>query len=230
MKIGIIVAMGKELELLLPHIDGRREVELPGGQTLHTGTMNGGRHEIAAMQSGIGKVNAALGTALLIDTFHPELVINTGVAGGTGSDARVMDVVVGTNVAYHDVWCGPCAERGQIQGMPHFFEGAAQIVGLPVLDTFPRLHKGLIASGDQFVDNAADLAKIIALYPDVKAVDMESAAMAQTCHIKGVPFTSIRVVSDTPGKEEDNTGQYLDFWTAAPQATFDTLNAIIGAL
>jgi adenosylhomocysteine nucleosidase len=64
----------------------------------------------------------------------------------------------------------------------------------------------------------------------VKAVDMESAAMAHTCYVKGVPFVSIRVVSDTPGKEDDNTGQYLDFWTDAPQATFDTLQTIIKAL
>jgi adenosylhomocysteine nucleosidase len=182
------------------------------------------------MQSGIGKVNAALGVAMLIDTFKPDIVINTGVAGGTGSDARVMDVVVGEKVAYHDVWCGPCAERGQIQGLPHFFEGAKAVLDLPVLNSIKRLHRGLIASGDQFVDNAADLAKIVALYPDVKAVDMESAAMAHTCYVKGVPFVSIRVVSDTPGKEDDNTGQYLDFWTDAPQATFDTLQTIINAL
>ena len=230
MKIGIIVAMGKELDLLLPHIEGRREERLPSGQTIHTGTMAGGRHTVAAMQSGIGTVNAALGVATLIDSFNPDMVINTGVAGGTGSDARVMDVVIGDRTAYHDVWCGPCAERGQIQGLPRFFEGDPRVLGLKELDSIPRLHRGLIASGDQFVDNAADLAKITALYPDVKAVDMESAAMAQTCHIKGVPFTSIRVVSDTPGKEEDNTGQYLDFWTAAPQATFAALQTIVGAL
>lgn len=104
------------------------------------------------------------------------------------------------------------------------------MLGLEVLDSISRLHRGLIASGDQFVDNAADLAKITALYPDVKAVDMESAAMAHTCHIKGVPFASIRVVSDTPGKEEDNTGQYLDFSTDAPKATFATLQTIVNAL
>jgi adenosylhomocysteine nucleosidase len=230
MKIAVIVAMGKELNLLLPHIEGRRETTLPGGATLHLGSMADGRHEVAAMQSGIGKVNAALGVAMLIDTFKPDIVINTGVAGGTGSDARVMDVVVGEKVAYHDVWCGPCAERGQIQGLPHFFEGAKAVLDLPVLNSIKRLHRGLIASGDQFVDNAADLAKIVALYPDVKAVDMESAAMAHTCYVKGVPFVSIRVVSDTPGKEDDNTGQYLDFWTDAPQATFDTLQTIINAL
>lgn len=230
MKIGIIVAMGKELELLLPHIDGHTETVLPTGAVLHTGTMSGGRHSVAAMQSGIGKVNAALGTASLIDAFNPELVINTGVAGGTGSDAKVMDVVVGERTAYHDVWCGPCAERGQIQGMPLFFEGAPEVVNLPVLDTIPHLHRGLIASGDQFVDNAAELARIVELYPEVKAVDMESAAMAQTCRLKSVPFASIRVVSDTPGQEDDNTAQYLDFWTAAPKATFATLLKIIDSL
>lgn len=71
MKIGIIVAMGKELDLLLPHIEGHSQTVLPSGQTLHTGTMAGGRHSVAAMQSGIGKVNAALGTAALVDAFGP---------------------------------------------------------------------------------------------------------------------------------------------------------------
>lgn len=230
MNIGIIVAMEKELALLLPNIDNLQTTTLPSGTTIYTGTMAGGRHTVTAMQCGIGKVNAALGTAALIDAAHPDLIINTGVAGGTGSDADVLDVVVGTRVAYHDVWCGPCAPRGCVQGLPLYFEGATVVTAMPELDGIDRLHKGLIASGDQFIDNAADLERILAIFPDVKAVDMESAAIAHTCHIKKVPFVSIRVVSDTPGREADNTGQYLDFWTAAPKATFDTLLTIVNNL
>ena len=86
MNIGIIVAMGKEMELLLPLMSETQTSHIDG-YTFHSGTI--GRHNVTAMQCGIGKVNAALGCRALIDNFEPELIINTGVAGGTGSAAKV---------------------------------------------------------------------------------------------------------------------------------------------
>ncbi len=222
MNIGIIVAMQKELDLLLPLIDGCKSHDA-NGVTLHHGHLGG--HEVTLMQCGIGKVNAAIGAMTLIGESAPDLVINTGVAGGTGNGARILDVVVGEKVAYHDVWCGPCAERGRIQGMPRYFEAPRQVLASEAL--YRRgIVRGLIASGDMFVDNAADLARIKALYPDVKAVDMESAAIAQVCYVKEVPFVSIRVISDTPG-ESDNTAQYESFWNDAPRHTFRVLVALL---
>ena len=111
--------------------------------------------------------------------------------------------------------------------MPMYFEAPAEV--LAKIDESGHVKKGLIASGDQFVDNAGELARIKTLYHDVLAVDMESAAIAQVCHIKGVPFTSIRVVSDTPG-EADNTSQYQHFWDDAPLQTFHVLTQLIEAL
>lgn len=186
-----------------------------------------GGKSVAVMQCGIGKVNAAVGAFALIEAFHPDIVINSGVAGGTGSEAKILDVVVGERVAYHDVWCGPCAERGCIQGMPLYFEAPAEV--LAKIQESAHVKKGLIASGDMFVDNADELARIKGLYHDVLAVDMESAAIAQVCHIKGVPFISIRVVSDTPG-ETDNTAQYEHFWDDAPLQTFHVLTQIVDTL
>ncbi|MBR5744917.1 MAG: 5'-methylthioadenosine/S-adenosylhomocysteine nucleosidase, partial [Muribaculaceae bacterium] len=118
MKIGIIVAMGKEMRLLRPMI------QLPSLVTINdipftTGKI--GRHEVIVMQCGIGKVNAAIGTLTLIENFHPELVINTGVAGGAGSEAEILDVVVAEQIAYHDVWCGPGTEWGEAARCPKFF-------------------------------------------------------------------------------------------------------------
>lgn len=225
MKIAIIVAMTKELNLLLPLINSCKEVSSANGFSYYEGLMAG--KEVAVMQCGIGKVNAAVGAFALIEAFHPDIVINSGVAGGTGSEAKILDVVVGDRVAYHDVWCGPCAERGRIQGMPMYFEAPAEV--LAKIDESGHVKKGLIASGDQFVDNAGELVRIKTLYHDVLAVDMESAAIAQVCHIKGVPFTSIRVVSDTPG-EADNTSQYQHFWDDAPLQTFHVLTQLIEAL
>ncbi len=85
MKVGIIVAMGKELNLLLPLIENVEETTV-NGFLFHTGRIGG--REIVAMQCGIGKVNAAIGTMTMIETFHPSLIINSGVAGGTGNEVQ----------------------------------------------------------------------------------------------------------------------------------------------
>lgn len=226
MKIGIIVAMGKELQLLLPLLNHQSETT-DGGYTIHIGSI--GSHEVAAMQCGIGKVNAAIGTSLLIDTFLPDLIINTGVAGGTGIAGK-LDVVVGERVAYHDVWCGPGTEEGEAAGCPRFFHGDSALLSLPSLAPRPGIVHGLICSGDRFISSPAEVARIRMIYPDVAAVDMESAAIAQVCHIRHIPFLSIRVMSDTPGDNENNIAQYENFWSEAPAHTFTLLKSILSEI
>lgn len=213
--------MGKELDLLLPLIEGRSTVTI-NDTVFHTGHIAG--RDVVAMQSGIGKVNAAVATLTLIDSFHPSLVINTGVAGGTGG-ARVLDVVIPDRIAYHDVWCGPGTEPGEAAGFPLYFEcplAADTVASLGV-------RRGLLASGDIFVSRREEVDRILAMYPDAVAVDMESAAIAQVCHLKNVPFVCIRVVSDTPG-EADNIAQYDSFWDDAPRSTFDTLTHLLALI
>ncbi len=104
MKYGIIVAMQVELDMLLREMTEVGHATLNGTE-YHTGRI--GDTEVVAMQCGIGKVNAAVGALTLIENFHPDAVINTGIAGGTGGGAGVLDVVIGREVAYHDVRCGP---------------------------------------------------------------------------------------------------------------------------
>lgn len=218
MKIAIIAAMSKELTLLLPMIDTRATVTA-NGITFHTGRI--GRHEIIAAECGIGKVNAAIGALTLIDCFHPDLVINSGVAGGTGS-ASILDVVVADRIAYHDVWCGPGTQPGHAAGCPPCFT-----CPLPD-DIFTGLgvKRGLVASGDIFVSRPEEVSRILSVWPDAIAVDMESAAIAHVCHVKNVPFVCIRVISDTPGSS-DNISQYENFWSDAPEHTFAVLTAIL---
>lgn len=214
MKIAIIAAMDKELRLLLPLIKNPSTVTI-NDTTFHLGQIEG--HEIIAIRSGIGKVNAAIATLTLIENFHPSLVINTGVAGGTGA-AGILDVVIPDRIAYHDVWCGPDTVAGQAAGCPLFFE-------CPLPEKLVQelgVKRGVLASGDIFVSKASEVEHILSLYPEAVAVDMESAAIAQVCHLKNVPFVVIRVISDTPGRE-DNIAQYENFWDDAPQSTFDTL-------
>ena len=211
MKIGIIVAMHKELELLLPLLQNSEESRM-GGCEFHRGKV--GRHDVIAMQCGIGKVNAAIGTLTLVNSFLPDFVINSGVAGGADQSISVMDVVAGARVAYHDVWCGPESELGQVQGLPLYFEGARRL-----LDLVPNregIHKGLICSGDQFIDTLDAVSR--------------TGAIAQVCHLNKVPFLALRVISDSPGASHDNTRQYLDFWADAPQETFNLVKDIITRL
>ena len=98
MKIAIIAAMTKELNLLLPLLENASTVTV-NDTVFHTGKI--GRHDVVVLRSGIGKVNAAVATLTLIENFHPSLVINSGVAGGTGN-ANILDVVIPSRIAYHD--------------------------------------------------------------------------------------------------------------------------------
>lgn len=226
MNIGIIVAMDKELQLLLPLLNNARPVLIDDTE-FHLGDIAG--HSVVVMKSGIGKVNAALSTKELIAQFAPDLVINTGVAGGTGSDAGILDLVVATDIAYHDVWCGPGTEPGQAARCPHFFHSDATVVALECIAPSEHIHHGLIASGDIFVSHPEDVSRILSLYPEAKAVDMESAAIAHTCYLMKTPFFCMRVVSDTPGGV-DNMAQYENFWDDAPRQTFDILTSILHSL
>lgn len=215
--------MNKELRLLLPLMADAATVTI-NNYTFHTGTIAG--RPVVVTECGIGKVNAAAAALTLIEHFHPSIVINTGVAGGTGTGARVMDIVAATAVAYHDVWCGPDTEWGQAADCPPQFD-------CPLPDDAFRdmdVKRGLIASGDIFVSDAATVERIRSLYPEAVAVDMESAAVAQVCHLKDVPCVVLRVVSDTPGATDDNMTQYMNFWDAAPGCTFDAVNTLLSNL
>ena len=225
MKIGIIVAMRKELDLLLPLLKNAEESRMNGFE-FHRGKI--GKHDVMVMQCGIGKVNAARGSLMLVNHFAPNFVINSGVAGGADKSVNVMDVVAGARVAYHDVWCGPESEVGRVQGLPLYFEGSERL--LELLPERDDLHKGLICSGDQFIDTMESVNRIKGNFPEALAVDMESGAIAQVCHVCEVPFLALRVISDSPGASHDNTRQYLDFWTDAPQETFTILKDLINSL
>lgn len=218
--------MQKELDLLLPHLSDAEEHEV-GRYKFITGKMSD--KDVVAMKCGIGKVNAALGTMTMIEAYAPDLIINTGVAGGTGGGAGILDVVVADNVAYHDVWCGPGTEWGEAAGCPRLMCGSKKVAEILDRKEYSGVKRGLIASGDIFVSRKEEVDHIRRQYPGVLAVDMESGAIAQTCTLAGTDFAVVRVVSDTPG-EADNIAQYENFWSDAPARTFAILTSIIEAL
>ncbi len=221
MKIAIIAAMSKELNLLLTLMENHSTVTV-NDSVYHTGTISG--REIVACKSGIGKVNAAIATLTMIENFHPAMVINSGVAGGTGR-SNILDVVIPDRIAYHDVWCGPDTIPGQAANCPETFD--CPLPSDLVNDLGAR--QGLLASGDIFVSKVEEVERIVALYPDAVAVDMESAAIAHVCHLKNVPFVAIRVISDTPGSG-DNISQYENFWSDAPERTFHILKDLLARI
>ena len=217
-KIGIIVAMDKELRQL---------------QQLF------GDSHVRVEKCGIGKVNAALGAQRMISEFHPDVIVSSGCAGGNGDEVNVYDVVVSTELAYHDVYCGAAmggSVYGQVQGLPARFQADPELLA-KVREAeqnaealaMPRLHFGLIATGDWFVDSKEKMRQILSHFPEAKAVDMESAAIAQTCYLNNVPFISLRVISDIPLRD-NNASQYHDFWTRIADNSFQVTKTIIESL
>ena len=222
-RIAIIVAMQSEFDLVSNILENAVEPPMPDGVQCRLGMLYG--KQIILLKSGIGKVNAAMQVTSLIAEAHPDYIINSGVAGGIGAGLHQGDIVVGTEVCYHDVWCGE-GEWGQVQGLPLKFRANLELVNA-AKSIDAKLVFGLICTGDQFISDLATLQGIKKNFPDGQAVDMESAAIAQVCHIKNVPFMSLRIVSDTPGMEPDNTTQYLDFFAEAPKMTFAVLRQLI---
>lgn len=222
MKIAIIAAMSKELGMLLPHLENAHKTEYEG-LTIHCGSLYG--HETAMIECGIGKVNSAIRTYKLIRYFNPELVINSGVAGGISADMKPLTVFIADRVAYHDVWCGPGTAYGAADGFDKYLKPDERIIK-EAKAVMPDTVAGLICSGDKFITSKKEVETIQSEFPEVKAVDMESASIGQVCVMEGVPFNIIRVISDNP-EENDNSAQYTNFWDEAPKATFKTLLALI---
>ena len=219
MKIGVIIAMD---------IEYRQMHDAIGGDT---GLL--GNNEIVLWQCGIGKVNAAVGTMRLVQQHHPDVIISTGLAGGIDPLMKVMDVMAATQCVYHDVDCGGLGSvHGQVQGLPARYDAAQHLVDTALKvprEEGERLMTGLICTGDQFITNRDQLDIIKATYPDGLAVDMESAAIAQVCHLYSVPFVSFRIISDTPGAEE-HFEEYLNFWQTMADKSFLVTRLFLSSL
>lgn len=234
MTIGIISAMDSEHRQLAERLQEKRTTG-DGSFRYVEGCLSGNR--VILTQCGIGKVSAAVGASELIRRFRPDCLISTGVAGGIDPCLRVTDVVASERLVYHDVWCGDGNEYGQVQGFPPLYEGCSSLLkhALSLNETNhasgieSRIHGGLICTGDQFITGRTELDAIKRRFPDGLAVDMESAAMAQTCYLYGVPFLSFRIISDTPGVD-DHASQYADFWGTMAERSFQMTWAFLSTL
>jgi adenosylhomocysteine nucleosidase len=171
----------------------------------------------ALLRCGIGKVNAAVGCALLINTYKPDFVINTGSAGGIGNFGgeamRIGDVIISSGLVYHDADVTAFNYApGQIPGQPPVFpvdealiaraeRAVNELKAEQALPANMNYCRGLIGSGDVFMHEAESIAKVRRLFPEIQAVEMESAAIAHCCRLFSVPALIIRSLSDIAGTE-----------------------------
>ena len=224
MKTGIIVAMQSEFDLVKGILQQQNQ-----SQHNHITFVEGFIDDkpVVLMKSGIGKVNAACACVEMIKNFAPDVIINTGLAGGIDKSLSVMDIVVANQTTYHDVWCGEGCQIGQIQGLPEVFYGNNKLVEIAQsIKTDVKVHSGLIAGGDVFVTDINTLNEIKSKFPTALAVDMESTAIAQVCYLYSIAFLAIRIISDTPGIE-NHYEQYLDFWNKAPEKSLEVIKNLV---
>ncbi|SOC20681.1 adenosylhomocysteine nucleosidase [Ureibacillus xyleni] len=205
MKIAVIGAMEEEVELLRNALENTNVTTIANSEyTL--GTYN--NKEVVLLKSGIGKVNAAMSTTILLHEFKPDVVINTGSAGGYDPSLDVGAVVISDEVRHHDVDVTIFDyEMGQVPQMPPAFKSDEELIKVAQEAVTEigehQVGVGLICSGDSFMNDPERVEKVRSYFPQMKAVEMEAAAVAQVCYQFKTPFVVIRALSDIAGKESN---------------------------
>ncbi len=230
MKIGIIGAMEQEVSILKSALDNCTQ-EIKAGCTFFSGQLNG--VDVVLLQSGIGKVAAAIGTSLLLSEYQPDVVINTGSAGGFDSTLNLGDVVISTEVRHHDADVTAFGyEMGQMAGQPAAFMADEKLMDVAekALTQMDDKHavRGLICTGDAFVCTAERQAFIRKHFPSVIAVEMEASAIAQTCQQFKVPFVVVRAISDVADKESPMS--FEEFLPLAAQSSSEMVIKMVELL
>ncbi|MCU5746416.1 5'-methylthioadenosine/S-adenosylhomocysteine nucleosidase [Staphylococcus sp. SQ8-PEA] len=202
--IGIIGAMEEEVNILKSKIKNLEQLNIAHVKFFR-GELNG--REIVLSQSGIGKVNVAISTTLLIKEFQPDLIINTGSAGALDSSLNIGDVVVSENVTYHDADARAFGyELGQIPQMPALYKANEMLLDYTI-ETIKEekqiAKQGLIVSGDSFIGTNEQRQAIKSSFPNALAVEMEATAIAQTCYQFDIPFIITRAISDLANGEAE---------------------------
>lgn len=197
--IGIIGAMEEEIIVIRRKMTITRTKNI-ASMEFYEGEMEG--QKIVLVRCGIGKVNAAVCTQILIDIFEVSYIINTGVAGGLHPDINIGDIVISSDTVEHDMDVTAFGhEKGYIPRMDmQFFEADQWLVEIAKIAAEDikgdhKVYVGRIASGDQFVSSMKVKEEIYTNFTAYCA-EMEGAAIAHTCFLNKVPFVVIRAISD----------------------------------
>ena len=230
MKIGIIGAMDEEVRILKEKMNNVQTTVIAGCE-FYQGELNA--KQVILTKSGIGKVAAAVATTLLLEKFQPDTIINTGSAGGYDSSLNVGDLVISTEVRFHDVDVTAFGyEIGQMAQLPAAFSADEKLIDIAQqasqsLQSLKTI-QGLICTGDIFMADPEKAEIARNNFPTMAACEMEAAAIAQVCYQFKVPFVIIRSLSDIAGKtSEISFEQYLP--TAAKNASI-LVEAILNRL
>lgn len=222
--IGIIGAMESEVKTLAASLKNSKTVVI-NKLTFYTGTLND--KDVVVVQSGIGKVNAGMCAQLLVFKFNATKIINTGIAGATGSGLHIFDFVISEKAVYHDFDTTAFGYKlGQVPGLPEAFTAdnsliAAAEKAFPNTDFADKyqLKKGLIASGDQFI-SAGERKDFIKTNFNPLCVEMEGAAIAHACTINNTPFLIVRCMSDMADETVESTYSFNEDECARMSAEF----------
>jgi len=227
MKIAVIGAMEEEVELL------RTTLENTTTETIANSEYTQGTYkdkDVILLKSGIGKVNAAMSTTILLEKYQPDVVINTGSAGGYDENLDVGAIVISDEVRHHDVDATIFGyEMGQVPQMPVGFKADARLMEVAEQAVAEvgehQSATGLITTGDSFMNDPVRVETVRNYFPTMKAVEMEAAAVAQVCYQFATPFVVIRALSDIAGKQSDiSFDEFLPI--AAKHSTQVVLKAI----
>lgn len=207
--IGIIGAMESEVENLFAQMTDKEKVNV-NNLTFYKGKLF--NKDVVVVKCGIGKVNAALCTQLLILNFKVDKVINTGIAGAVGEGLKIYDFVVSEEAVYHDFDCQFFGYKlGQIPGMPETYKADSKLADTAIsafeksdLAKEHQIKKGRIASGDQFIAGGEKKNFIVKNFAPL-CVEMEGCAIAHACFANNVPFLIIRCMSDCADENVQTT-------------------------
>lgn len=212
-RIGIIVAMQEELEEIKEYVEDINEKEIR-----HITFIEGKVEEknVVLVQCGIGKVNAAMVTQALIDSYNIEYIVNIGVAGALNPMLNIGDVVIADKLIQHDFDITAFGHsKGYITGVGDFIQTDENLRNkLEKLnhnnkDNDYKIKLGIIASGDIFCTDIEMKNKIYSKF-DADCVEMEGAAIAQVCYLNEIPFVVMRSISDSPnGKNAITFDKFL---------------------
>ena len=223
-KIGIIGAMDIEVAGLKADMEIKREIR-KAKMDFCEGVLKG--HDVVVVKSGIGKVNAAVCTQILVDEFQVDAVINTGIAGSLNAKIDIADIVISTDVVHHDMDAVNFGyEPGQIPQMDVFSfaadETLAKLAEEACLEVNPEISvfHGRIVSGDQFVADKAVKERIVNLFHGY-CTEMEGASIAQAAYLNEVPFVILRAISD---KADDSASE--DYPTFEKKAAQHCINLV----
>ena len=235
--IAFITPMESELNGVLNALvpDGKSKIteDIKGGVNMSVFEYDG--IKIVAALCGIGKVNSAYSTTVVLLTYKPEIIINVGVAGGFHKDQKILDFVFSENFTYTDVDChGEGTELGQITGEPTHFAASNDlltlvkdnrdkfITELDVKGKYPDYNRenvnffyGTIGSADQFIWNDDQVKHISSNFPEVICVEMEGASIAHVAHKFKTPILTVRSLSDIAVADHDNSEDYQNSFVDA---------------